>query len=145
MGLDGFSIGNLGLNTNVTSAQLTSQVEHLALKESEIKIKDVTELADGTGVKRKEEDSENSNQFNDGFKKNEEDEHEDSSPSSIDEKEIEGKDLKDISVRLNSETGLIELYNNKEERILETISPKDLMSLVSKLNSASGILVNRKI
>lgn len=145
MGLDGFSIGNLGLNTNVTSAQMSSQVEHLALKEAEIKIKDVTESAEDTGVKRKEEDADNKNQFQDGFKKHRDDEHEDEAPSHVDEKEIESKDPKDFSVRINADTGLVELYNNKEEKILETISPKDLMSLVSKLNSASGILVNRKI
>lgn len=145
MGLDGFSIGNLGLNTNVTSAQLASQVEHLAMKESEIKIKDVTELAEDAGVKRKEKDADNNNQFHDGFKKASDDEQEDETPSNIDEKEIESKDPKDFSVRLNTDTGMVELYNNKEERILETISPKDLMHLVAKLNSASGILVNRKI
>lgn len=144
MGLDGFSIGNLGLNTNVTSAQLASQVEHLAMKESEIKIKDVTELAEDAGVKRKDKDADNNNQFQDGFKKNA-DEHEDETPSNIDEKEIESKDPRDFSVRLNPDTGMVELYNNKEERILETISPKDLMHMVAKLNSASGILVNRKI
>lgn len=147
MGLDGFSIGNLGLNTDMTSAQLANQAEHIALKEAEIKIKDVTELADGTGIKRKEENSENANQFSDGFKKKNEDEQdeEDETPSNIDEKDLESNDPKDFSVRINPETEMVELYSSKEERILETISAKDLMGLISKLNSASGILVNRKI
>lgn len=145
MGLDGFSIGNLGLNTGMTSAQMGNQAENLAMKELEIKIKDVTELANGAGVKRKEGDADNNNQFNDGFKKKNGDDQDDETPSNIDEKDIEDKDPKDFSVRLNNETGMVELYNNKEERILETISPKDLMGLVSKLNTASGILVNRKI
>ena len=68
MGLDGFSMGNLGLNTDMTSAQMANQAEQLAKKGSEFKIKNVSELLKENGVKEKEEQKQNKNQFNDGFK-----------------------------------------------------------------------------
>lgn len=145
MGLDGFSMGNLGLGTGITSAQMANQAEQIARKESEIKIKDVNEMAEDEGVKRKKEQSENETNFNDGFKKNNKDEEEDENKNALIEKTFESEDPKEFSVRVNEGTGLVELFNNKNERVLETINPKDLMTLVSKLDCISGILVNRKI
>lgn len=144
MGLDGFSMGNLGLNTDMSSIQMATQVEHLAQKGNESKIKDVTELVEDGGVKRKEEQSKQNEEFNDGFrkKKNKQDDEE---RNALLEKDFENKDPKEFSVRINPETELIELFNNKEEKVLETITPKDLMGLISKLDNASGVLVNRKI
>lgn len=146
MGLDGFSISVLGLNTDMTSAQMANQAEHLAQKGSEFKIKDVDEAAQDQGVKRKNEQEQNQQEFNDGFK-NEDDEHDliTSDINSLNEKKIENSNPKDFSVRINPLTDMIELFSNKEERVLETISAKDLMGLISKLNEASGVLVNRKI
>ena len=150
MGLDGFSMGNLGLNADLTSAQMANQAEHIARKESEVKIKDVTELADDQGIKRKEKDADDSkNQFNDGFRKKRKDLPENAKEKAVyailNETDLENKDPKDFSIRINSATDMVELFNNKNEKILETISAKDLMELMSKLNSASGILVNKKI
>lgn len=149
MGLDGFAMGNLGLGTDMTSAQMASQAEHLAKKESQIKIKNIEESAQDTGVKRKkDEEQNNGNQFNDGFKNDDgqaEDESENQRRSLLTEKDFENKDPKEFSVRINPKTDLVELFNNKDEKILETITANDLMGLVSKLDGASGILVNRKI
>lgn len=147
MGLDGFSMGNLGLNTEMTSAQMTNQAEHIALKESEIKIKDVTELAEDNGVRRKEdeEDSNGKNSFDDGFKKKNNNNEENEKQNILNEIDFENKNPNEFSVRINPETELIELFNNKDEQILETITAKDLMELISKLDNASGVLVNRKI
>lgn len=158
MGLDGFSMGNLGLNATLTSAQMANQAEYLAQKDSEIIIKDVEKLEKEQAVKRKEEEEQNQ-QFNDGFKKNpdEEDSGSEDEANSNDtalnegitseliERDFASKDPKEFSVRLNQETDMIELINNKEDKVLETIKAQDLMNMVSKLNSASGILVNRKI
>lgn len=150
MGLDGFSMGNLGLNADMTSAQMANQAEQIARKESMVKIKDVTEAAEDGGVKRKEEDEPDKNEFYDGFKKND-DEEEDEENSDKDERSLlkdvdfEIKDPKELSVRINSNTEQVELFNKKNERIIETISAKDLMEVVSKLDGSSGVLVNRKI
>lgn len=147
MGLDGFSMGNLGLNADMTSAQMMTQAEHIARKESEIIIKDVTQLAEDGGVKRKKEESEGQNQeFEDGFKKkddSEENESEKGDSSKI--INFEERDPKEFSVRINSQTEEVELYSKKNDRVIETIQADELMHLVSKLDSASGILVNRKI
>lgn len=151
MGLDGFSMGNLGLNTELTSAQLVSQAEQSAQKASEFKIKNISESEKEHLVKEKEEEEKNNQQgFDDGFAKDEEEEElveyaEDESQTLINEKDIENSNPKDFSVRINPRTDLIELFNKKDERVVESIQAKDLMGLVSKLNGASGILVNRKI
>lgn len=145
MGLDGFSMGNLGLNADLTSAQMANQAEQIARKESEIKIKDVTESAEDEGVKRKEHE-EQEETFDDGFKKkkeeSEEQEEDKPAPRQID---FANANPKEYSIRLNPETDMVELFNNQEEKILETMSATDLMYLVSKIDSASGILINRKI
>lgn len=148
MGLDGFSMGNLGLNANMTSAQMAAQVEHLAQKESEIKIKDVNEMAQDQGINRKKEQSENQNQFKDNKKEsdqNDEDEVNNKIFNKLSEKDFENKDPREFSVRINNETDMIELFSNKEGKVLETISANDLMKVISKLSNASGVLVNRKI
>lgn len=147
MGLDGFSMGNLGLNADMTSAQMAAQAEQIALKESEIKIKDVTELFEGELVKRKEEQSDENNAREEDSKKKQEDEDEsEKSEEYLEiEKKIENQNPKEFSLRINYATKLIELYNNKEEQVLETIKAEDLMNVVSKLDSVSGVLVNRKI
>ncbi len=147
MGLDGFSIGNLGLPNELTSAQMAKQAEQLALRESEIIIKNVNEAAKENGVKRKEK-SDKENDLAENFKKKKKKQGEDSQQrekNQLLEKEFENKDPREYSVRINPDTNLVELYNNKEKKIVETISPDDLMQLISKLSSVSGILVNRKI
>lgn len=144
MGLDGFSMGNLGLNADLTSAQMANQAEQLAQKETEFKIKDVSELVEQKGVTRKKEQSGGKNQFNDGSGKKKNDD-EIKQQNVLIEKDFENKDPREFSVRINPETELVELFNNKEEKILETITAKDLMGLISKLDNASGVLVNRKI
>lgn len=148
MGLDGFSMGNLGLNAELTSAQMATQAEQLAMKESEIKIKDVTKMAEDAGVKRKDEDSENKNPFEDNLSDNQESDENKGKDEKNDksaEKFFESKNPRDFSLRINYTTELIELYNNKEEDVLETINATDLMNVISRLDNPSGILVNRKI
>lgn len=149
MGVDGFSLGNLGINIDMTSAQMANQAERLAQKESEIIIKDVTKAAEDDGVKRREEEESDKNQFDGLFQdeKNgeEESENEEQSQSNLTAKDFENRDPKEFSIKVNAENGMIELFSNKEGRVLETISPDDMMALVSRLSNASGVLVNRKI
>lgn len=146
MGLDGFSIGNLGVNIGVTSAQMANQVEQIAKKESEIKIKSLNESAEGDEVKRKKEQEQQQNsEFDDGFSSNEDSEDQSLIEDDSKIKIFEKADPKEFSIRLNKHSGLVELVNNKDARILETIEPDNLMHLIEKLDNASGILVNRKI
>ena len=153
MGLDGFAIGNLGLNLDMTSAQMAVKAEQLAQRGTEVKIKDISELAEDNGVKRKDEPSDNQKHFKDGLKdkkkETEEDNKENQSQaeifSTLNEKDFENRDPKEFSIRINVENDMVELFSNKEDKVLETMSANDLMGLVSKLSNASGVLVNRKI
>ena len=149
MGLDGFSMGNLGLNTELTATQLASQVEFSTQKEAEIKIRDPEESAEDAAVKEKQE-QERQQEFNDGFEQSSESE-EDSTEEDDDEQEkqrqqeFESKDVKEFSIKINPQTETVEIYNRETGRTLETMNAKDLNHLVSKLDTASGVLINRKI
>lgn len=146
MGLDGFSMGNLGLHRELTSAQMSNQAEHLATRGSDIKVKDVSSLAADKGIERREEGFSGGGGFSDGKSKEEQEQDEENAVRALlSQKELESKDPKEFSVRIDPSTEMIELYNNKDKRVVETISANDLMGLISKLDSASGILVNRKI
>jgi uncharacterized FlaG/YvyC family protein len=148
MGLDGFAMGNLGLNADLTSAQMANQVEQLAKKESEFLIKDVTELSYGNGVKRKKGEQEGKNTFNGGFKQKKKDDiinSDEDEKKTLNEDSFIQKDLKDFFLRVNPKTNSIELFSNKDGRVLEEIPASDLMELVSRMNNPSGILVNKRI
>ena len=143
MGLDGLSMGNLGLHKEVTSAQMANQAEQLANRESGFKVKDVVSIDKEAGIEVKEDGSNKNEFFEQNFKEDEDGEN--SFGEKFDEKTFEKKDPKEFSVRVNPATDMIELYNNKEKKTVETISATELMQLISKLDSASGIIVNRKI
>lgn len=147
MSVDGFLMGNLGLSAEMSSAQMASQSEHLAKKESEIKIKDLDEAEKDGGVKRKSEEEDANQEFNDGFKqKKEESEADDLQlQDNLIERDFENGDPNQFSIRINSETEMVELLNNKNGKIVESINAEDLMQVISRLDNASGILVNRKI
>lgn|SRR5574344_323854 len=150
MGLDGFSMGNLGLNTELTPTQLASQVEFSTQKEAEIKIRDPEQSAEDAAVKEKQEqEKQRQQEFNDGFKQNSESEEDSPEENEEQEKqrqqEFESKDVKEFSIKLNPQTETVEIYNRETGRTLETMNAKDLSHLVSKLDTASGVLINRKI
>ena len=149
MGLDGFSMSNLGLPERLTSAQMADRAEQLATQGTEYKIKDSTQLATQNGVQRKESDS---GGFTPGYsgnfrkKKGEESENDENKNQEIlNQVNFEEKDSKDFSVKVNPETETIELYSLKNQKIVETISADDLRDLILKLDDASGVFVNKKI
>lgn len=145
MGIDGFSMGNLGLNSELTSAQMTTQAEQIALKDSEIKIKDVTEQAESGEVKQKDKDEEEQNFSGDNPEEKQEDNEDLEKNEYLDENFFENKNSKDFLLRLNYKTKLIELYNKKNNKVFGTIKAQDLMNIMSKLDNVSGFLINRKI
>jgi len=135
-------MGKLGLHKESTSAQMSIQAEQLATKGVEFKIKDIVELKKEKGVQRKEDES---SQGGGTFEENFNEDEERTFSKKFDEKMFKTEDAKEFSVRINPKTEMVELFNNKEGKIIETISATDLMQLISKLDSASGIIVNRKI
>ena len=143
MGIDGLSMGNLGLHKEITSAQMANQAELLANEGLEFKVKDVNGIAKEKGVERKKDGSSDGGGF---FEENlNEEDDENNSKEKFDEKTFLTDDIKEFSVRINPKTEMVELFNTKEKKIIETISATDLMQLISRLDSASGIIVNRRI
>lgn len=147
MGIDGFSMGALGLNTDLSSTQLAAQADIIADKEFEIKVKDVDESAEEQAIKEKnhqkdknKKDKKQQNQDSDF----QDEEEENDSLGLVSVKDFENNP-KEFGIRINTQTEMIELYSTVDKRIMETISADDLMHLIAKLDSASGILVNRKI
>lgn len=140
MGLDGFSISNLGLHKEFTSAQLASNADALAKKGTELSIKNIEGLTEKQKITEKESDSETDNLEASYYEENEDNDNEEN-----DNSEEQEQDTKKYSVKLNNSSQLIELIDTENDEIIETISPNDLIKLVAKLNSTSGILVNRKI
>ncbi len=146
LGLSGFSMGYLGLNTEMTSAQMANQAEQMAQRESQFKIKNINESAEQNGVKRKEDEpNENQNFQREGKQKEEQQDLEEEVQRILADKNYTERDPKEFAVRVNNETEMIEIINSKEKEVLETITAQDLMGVLSKLDSSSGILVNRKI
>lgn len=139
MGLDGFSMTNLGLHKELTSAQMSNAAEVLATKGTERSIKTVDDLSSKQRTKNKEFEEEDEipvYYFEDDEKEGNEGQ---------DKEKKQNGEHKKYTVKLNSKTQLIELVDLERKMIIETISPNDLIKLVSKLSSTSGILVNRKI
>jgi uncharacterized FlaG/YvyC family protein len=67
----------------------------------------------------------------------------------IDKKQSLKEELKNETVEFVV-TALEKILNEKiddkkDKKVMETITAEELMGLISKLNSASGILVNKKI
>ena len=71
MGLDGLSMGNLGLHKEVTSAQMANQAEQLANRESGFKVKDVVSIDKEAGIEVKEDGSNKNEFFEQNFKEDE--------------------------------------------------------------------------
>lgn len=53
--------------------------------------------------------------------------------------------IKKYKVSFNQSSDMVELVDRETGNIIETISPNDLLTLLSKSKTASGILVDRRI
>lgn len=49
------------------------------------------------------------------------------------------------TMQFNSSTKMIEMKNDKTNELIETIKPEELMKVLSKAKSISGILIDREI
>lgn len=71
----------------------------------------------------------------------EEDFLDENSPEFVNKSKI----TKKFKVSFNQLNDMVELVDRETGKIIETISPNDLLNLVSKSKTASGILVDRRI
>ena len=150
MGMDGFSISNAGLVNEKTSADYTVSTEQTINADNSNSARQVQGLSNNQRVREKDEEDENSRKeqeeteqeevFEDGLVEEKPDE---------DDYEVEIEDFenpnKEFYVKLNAKDDIIELYDSATERLIETISGKELGELVQRLNMASGIFVNKKV
>lgn len=152
MGMDGLSMANTGALKESTSADLTNRAEQIVQSDPTNDSKQVQTTSTNRRVSEKDEEEENQNKgggtgkpkeddvFEDGLveEKNEEPE------SDFDIEELDNPN-KEFYVKLNAKDDIIELYESSTDRLIETISGNELQGLVSKLNMASGIFVNKKV
>lgn len=153
MGIDGFSMSNLGMHRNLTSAQLSNEVEATAKQALENQIADV----DGVGKREKAGRKDPDAAFNgmipfipdeEENKENEENQQEQSEqeqPQSSKEEPASNEDTKgQYHFKLNPE-GMIEVWDEKTNNLLRTVSTEDAAKTFTNLSQAPGLFVNRKI
>jgi len=148
MGLDGFSMANLGLYNRLTSAQMSNEAENIAAQGTENQIKDIDAASKRKGIERKEMDfSETGGQAFLGG-----DTGEDIEAETLPEPEIELSDDEDdpehspnrFELRVNQDLNIVELYDNYLETTVQRISTKDMLQMVKKFDDPAGVLVNKK-
>jgi len=156
MALDGFSLRQVGLGQDNTSAQMAANTEH-EIRQS-LATKNVDQIANTDSEKAVTLDEENEKETpakrkkQKNKKKKENQESEEAYTIEIESQQGDLTDLEfytkfsdKLRIRLNKFSEVIELYNKDTEKTVETITVKDLIKLTDKLRISSGILVNRKI
>lgn len=148
MGIDGFSMSNLGLNRNLTSAQLANEVEATAKQALENQMADV----DGVGKKEKAGRKDPDAAFNgrmvlikDEEQDKEQEQQEEQEPQKQQQKqkkEPTDEDIAKYHFRFNRE-GMIDICEGDE--VVSTISPEDAARALANMSDFSGALVNKNV
>jgi len=139
MPFDGISFTEAGYKITLPS-ELNLQAEMSAKTQAQTFVKKLDEShkvqPDSKNKKNpqkqnsKEEENNNEEEFSD-----------ENSPEFINK----SKKIKKFKVSFNQSNEMVELIDRESGKIIETISPNDLLHLVSKSKTASGILVDRRI
>ena len=155
MGIDGFSLANLGLNKNLSSAQLANEAERTARQSLENQIAD----ADGVGKIEKAGRKDPDAAFNgtipfipDDKKENEEDSEDKQEESQnneaqqiLDENDDEvDEEYSKYHFRFNKNE-MIEIYDAEKNEVIKTISPEDASKALINLSKIPGLFVNKKV
>jgi len=158
MALDGFSLRQVGLGQDNTSAQMAANTE-LEIRQS-LGTKNVDQIAQTGSEKAITLDEEKEDEENiikprkKGKKKKKNKQPKTEEPYTL-ELDSQDKDVVDIDfytkfsdklgIRLNKFSEVIELYNRDTDKTVETITAKDMIKLIDRLKISSGVLVNKKI
>ena len=160
MALDGFSIRQVGLGQDNTSAQMavnteqsiksglgTKNVDQIANMDSEKAVTLDEEKEKESPTKKRTKLKKKGSKKSASNTKVEE-------PYTIETESLDSK-IKDLdfytkfadqlAIRLNKNSEVIELYNKNTNKVVETINTIDLIKLIDKLKISSGVLVNKKI
>ncbi len=152
MGIDGFSMSNLGLNRNLTSAQLAHEADMVAKQALDNQIADM----DGIGKKEKAGRKDPDAAFNgtipfipDATDEEDQDSEQNENQENTEDTKNEDQSKPDeegsqYHFRMN-EDGLIEIWNTKNNQLVKTISPEKAANAILGMTKTPGILVNKKI
>lgn len=151
MGIDGFSMSNLGLNRNMNSSQLASEAEATARQALENQIADV----DGVGKKEKAGRKDPDAAFNGTIpfigepkeKEDDESQENDSTKQDSTQSETHVFDEDDEGSQYHfkmNEEGMIEVWDSDTNSIVKTISPEDASNTLLHISKVPGIFVNKE-
>lgn len=150
MGIDGFSMSNLGLNRNMTSAQLANEAESLARQNLENQISDV----DGIGKKEKAGKKDEDAAFNGTIpfipdNKNEEESEEgqqEEQPDNIQGADIDDEEEDVSKYKFSFGAGdMIEIRDSSTNELIRKIPITQAQKAVGSIDSLPGFLVNREV
>ena len=154
MGLDGFSMSNLGLNRNLTSAQMANEADVIARQSLENQMADVDGIGKKEKVGKKDEDAafngmvpfigEPKKDDEEAQEENPQQEENQSEEDSSQSEVIDDEDADNLHFRLNAENK-IEIWDNEKKQVIKTISPEEAANVLHNFAQAPGIFVNREI
>ena len=137
MGLDGLSVSNLGLYRPTSPSEVAFQAERTAQQQAEIVIKQVNEAEKAELDITERDNDEKSNYEGREYEGN------DDQQEALEDDVL--KNNKKFKVKFNHMNDMVELIDTQTGKVIETIKPEDLISLISKTKDSSGILVDREI
>ncbi|MEI7474582.1 MAG: flagellar protein FlaG [bacterium] len=137
--MEGLSFTNLGNYRFMTPGELAIQTERSSKVEAETVIKKI-ENSQGTEADKERKDNEKRDlqgRYVDDDKSDKVGLEKKISPVEI--------GLNKYKVRLNNSSYMVELIDQRNGNVVETIAPDALMKLVSKTRNPSGLLVDEQI
>lgn len=147
MGIDGFSMANLGLNRNRSSQQLANEADNVARQGTENDIVDMDGVSRKQKVGKKDEDA----AFNGHMvlikdeeqpPQEQEEEKEKNSKKKPQKGKIPEDEISKFNFHFNKE-GMIEICEGDE--VISVISPEDAAKALKNLSEFSGAIINKKI
>lgn len=160
MALDGFSLRQVGLAQDNTSAQMAINTEQSIRSSRGTKnVDQIANMDSEKAVTLDEEKEKDNSRTKTKIKKRVKKKKvkvngKAESPYTIETESLDSK-IKDLdfytkfsdqlAIRLNRNSEIIELYNKNTNTVVETINTTDLIKLIDKLKISSGVLVNKKI
>lgn len=146
MGIDGFSLRNLGLGQDKMSSNMSIDADFLANREFS-EDSDIIDAALGQQkIGRKEDDygEDKSNQSFSGGESSSEKESEGAEVITPDDEE-DVEENKRYVVTQNEATNDFELHDTEKEILLDRLSINELKYITDRLDRPSGLLINEKI
>ncbi|MBQ6516698.1 hypothetical protein IJI31_05915 [bacterium] len=149
MGMDGISMLGTGIVQEGNSRDVTSQTAQ-SVQQGNQEVKNINQLSGGNVIRDQEEREkgrqaagENSESENEENVENPAENTEEEDTLNL--KEYDPSEYENFYVKIVPESDTVELYDKITDALIETISAKDLSQLVSRLNIASGIFVNKRV